>query len=106
MANRIAEAAKVSGQFVIIKRLDELSGTQHLVVLKRLPTLFHRIERGVEQNAVGVQVRVQRSRGGVREYCPNEVRCPPGVVGALTTDSSASEMLQLRKSHLQRPLMR
>src|SRR5208283_3160499 len=57
----VAERPKVAGEFVIIDILGKFSGAKKLVIFQRLPAVFHRVKRGVENNAVRVQMRVERA---------------------------------------------
>ena len=61
VSDLIAERPKVAGEFVIIDILGKLSGAKKLVIFQRLPAVFHRVKRGVENNAVRVQMRIERA---------------------------------------------
>lgn len=54
--NLITTLQQFAGQFMVINILDKLLGGEHFVVLQRLPLLFDRIKRGVEYDAVSVQM--------------------------------------------------
>ena len=54
----ITETAKLAGEFMIINILGKFSGAQQFMVLEGFPTVLNRVERRIEDNAVGVQVRI------------------------------------------------
>jgi hypothetical protein len=54
----IAKPIQRPDQFVIINILGKLFSRQHFANLQRLPTALDRIARGIEQDAMAVQVRV------------------------------------------------
>ena len=56
--NLITELHQCARQFVIIDIFHELLRREHFVILKCFPFFLDRVERGVEQDAVTVQVRV------------------------------------------------
>ena len=47
---------------MVVGVLGKLSCAQQFVVLQRLPSVLHRIERRVENDAVRVQMRIERAR--------------------------------------------
>ena len=65
------------------------------MVLQRFPAALDRIERGVEHDAVGVQVRVESAGRIVTEHCGHDVA--RGSVGALAVlaDPGGRERFQL-----------
>ena len=67
ITNLVAEAPQFASEFVVIGVLGKLSGTQKLVVLKRLPAVLNHVKRRVENNAVRVQVRIESARRVMRE---------------------------------------
>ena len=73
VANAVAELRQFARQFVVIGVLDEFPGTQKFVVLERFPALLGWVERRVEDDAMGVQMRVERARGIMGEQCRREI---------------------------------
>ena len=71
--NLITKLHQFAGQFMVIDILDKLLGGEHLMVLQCLPLLLDRIKRGVEHDAMTVQVRVQRAGGIVPEHGRHQV---------------------------------
>ena len=70
---------------MIIDVLDVFLRRHHVVILQRLPPLLCVIVCGVEDDAVRVQMRVERTRGIVLEKSGDDVaREPVGVCTALT----------------------
>ena len=67
VANRITERTQFAGEFMVISVLGEFSGAKQLVILKRLPAVFDGIKGCVEDNAMGMQMRVKGARRVVRE---------------------------------------
>ena len=46
---------------MVIDVLGKLAGAQEFKIFERLPAIFHRVKRGVENNAVRVQMRIKRA---------------------------------------------
>jgi hypothetical protein len=65
------------------------------VVLERLPPGLDRVERGVEHDAVRVQVRIQGARGVVSKHGGDDVSRGPVRALAILSDASGREGLQL-----------
>ena len=73
---------------MVIDVLDELLRHQHVVVLQRLPAGLDRIERGVEYDAVRVQMRIEGARGIVTEHGGDDVARGPVRALAVLSDAS------------------
>ena len=73
VANSVARAPQFAGKVMIVGILGELSDPQEFAILKRLPTLLHRIKCHLEHNAVGVQMRFKGAGRIVREFGGDEV---------------------------------
>ncbi len=54
ITNPATEALQLTSEFVIVGVPGKLSRPQQFVVLQRLPKILHRVERGVEDDAVRV----------------------------------------------------
>ncbi len=71
--DRVSKRPQCSREFVIVDVLDELLRAEHLVILQRLPTPLFRIVRRIEDDAVRVQVRIERARGLMFEQRRHDV---------------------------------
>ena len=101
----VAESAQTPGQLVVIDVLDELLRRQHVVVLERLPAGLDRIERGVEDDTVRVQMRIEGARSVVTEHGGHDVARGSVRALAILADASGREGLQLTRVP-PRPLVR
>ena len=59
--DRLAVATQRTRELVIVHVLRVLLRAEHLVILQRFPATFPIIVRGVEDDAMRVQVRVERA---------------------------------------------
>ncbi len=59
--DQVAEPPKFAGELVVIDVLNELLCREHLVILQSLPTSLRRVMRRVEEDAVAVQMRIERA---------------------------------------------
>src|ERR1017187_1217248 len=70
---------EITRQLVVIDILHVFTRPQHLEILQGFPTAFDGVARGVEHDAVAVQMRIKRPRRVVPEDGTNNV--PGGAVG-------------------------
>ena len=94
-----------AGQFVVIDIFNELLRPEHFVILKCFPLFLDGIERGIEQNAVAVQGRVQGAGSFMPEHGRHDVAGWP--VGTLTglAHARCGESFQLMQCHRHRLLV-
>ncbi len=59
--NAISEFHQFARQFVVINIFDKFLRGEHFAILQRLPFLFDGIKRGIEHDAMAVQVRIERA---------------------------------------------
>src|ERR1700693_1001240 len=76
----VAVLTQRAGQLMVIDVLDELLGKEHVMVLQRLPAMLDWIERGIEHDAMGVQMWIEGARRVVTEHRSHDVAS--GSVGA------------------------
>ena len=95
----IAELPQRAGQLMVIDVLDKLLRHQHVVVLQRLPAGLDSIVRGIEDNAVRMQLRIESPRGVMTEHRRHDVTRGSVRALALLADASGSEGLQLIQCH-------
>src|SRR5439155_8923130 len=106
VADRVSEPANIFGQFMIIHILHVLAGTEHVVVLQRLPTAFSGVEAGVEHDAMGVQMRVQRPGGVMSELRGHDVLCTPVITSSLSAEAHRGKLLKFLQRDLYGTMMR
>ena len=91
---------------MIVDVLHELLSGEHLVILQRLPTIFIGVVGRVEDDAMRMQVRVERSRRVVFEERRDDIAgCSIGILADLA-NASARESLQFAHRRLHRLPMR
>jgi hypothetical protein len=59
--NRVTETPQLTSEFVIIGILGKLPCAEQFVVLERFPAILDRVECRIKNNAVRVQMRVERA---------------------------------------------
>jgi len=71
------------------------------VILERLPAILHRIARRVENNAVRVQVRIERARRIMREQGGGKVAGQTVALRSTNSNARCRERFKLsqRQSH-------
>ena len=86
---------------MVIHVLDVLLRREHVVVLKCLPSPLLRIVRGVEDDAMRVQMGVERSGCLVLEKRGHDIACTPIPICAAFADACRSEPFQFsnRSAH-------
>ena len=105
VANLVAETSQITGQLVVIDILGKLPGTQEFKIFQCLPTVFHRVKRGVENNAVRVQMRVQRAGGFVGEQRGGKIAGQTAIPGTSQTNPSGGEFFKFLQGTAHRPRM-
>jgi hypothetical protein len=90
---------------VVIDVLDILLRREHIVVLKCFPSPILCILRGVEDNAMRVQMWIKRSGCLVLEKRRHNIACTPIPVSAAFADACRREPLQFRNRGAQRLAM-
>jgi hypothetical protein len=99
VANSIAEAPQLASEFVVIGVLGKLSRPQQFEILQCLPTVLHLVKSGVEDDAMRVQMRIERSRRVVREQGGGEVARETVVLHPTNPNASRRERLEFRERH-------
>ena len=94
VANPVAERLQFTDQFVVIDVPRELPGAQQLVILERLPAVLDRVIRRVEDDAMRVQMRVERAGGLMGKQGGNEIACQPVALLATHADASGGKRLE------------
>ena len=61
VANPIPESLQVTGEFVIVDVFREFPRPQQFVILKSFPPILHGVESRVENDAMRVQMRIERA---------------------------------------------
>jgi hypothetical protein len=83
----IAKTSQRLGQVMIVGVLGELLGAQEILVLEGFPPVLDRVPSGIEDDGVGVEMRIQRPGGLVGEEGADEI--PSGSIGVGTVDSDS-----------------
>ena len=106
IANAVAKTTQGFGEFVVIDVLDKFPRLQHLVVLQRLPAVLLRIRRRIEDNAMRVEVRVERVGSVVCEQRGHEILSHTQAIRTVSPDARGGELLELDQRHVQCLVMR
>ncbi len=104
--NAVAKSLERPDHFVIIDIPDELLRRDHFTGFQCLPAAFNGIARGIEQDAMGVQVRIQCSGGIVPEHRPHHIARHPMCILILFANPCGSVGLQFTHGHRHRLIMR
>ena len=101
----VATLPQVADQFVVIDGLDVFPRPQHFVILQRLPFLFGFIKRGVEDDAMRVQVGIKRAGGIMGEQAGHHIAGEPCIIGLVFANASRGEGFKFFERDLNGTLM-
>src|ERR1700694_5482846 len=91
---------------MVIVILGKFPGAQQLMILQRLPTVLDRIKGGVEDDAVGVQMRVKRPRGVVGEQSGGKIAGETFFPDTTCPNAGGGKFLKFPERSFDRPPMR
>jgi hypothetical protein len=83
---------------VVIHVLDVLLRRKHVMVLKCFPSSLLRIVRGVEDNAMRVQMWIERSGCRMLEKRGDDIPCAPVPIRTAFSNACRREPFQFRNS--------
>jgi hypothetical protein len=82
---------------VVIGVLGKFPGAQQFVILQCLPMILNRVERGVENNAVRVEVRIESARRVMCEQGDSKVAGQTVALHATNSNSRCRERWKSNK---------
>jgi hypothetical protein len=106
VANRITERTQFAGEFMVISVLGEFSGAKQLVILERLPAIFGSIKGCIEDNAMGMQVRIKGARRVVREQRRRHIASLPVKISATHPDTRGGKRFKFTQGRPDSAIMR